>query len=330
MATSLGAGPLASNFPGGFANGVNVRGMPILNSYPGRVFWVNSANATASDSNRGTFDRPFESLAGVITAAAAGGTAPAAARGDLIMVGAGHTETISSATALTLSISGLQFVGLGAGSLRPTITLDTATTATINVTAANISFTNFLFKADFAAIVSLFTLTTADDFGLYGCEFRDNSSILNFKWIVNTGTTSNDADGITIVNCAFNGLGTTSATRLVNLQQTADRLTIRNTFVKHAATSQAGLLAIAAGKVLTRAEIMDNTCLLTGANGGGVGVLISTNQTTNTGVLSGNYTDSLEATSPIIVTASSGFKFNLNYYTHTADKNGYLIPAADS
>ncbi len=328
---TLGAGPTSSNFPGGFANGVTVRGMPLLNSYPGRVFWLNSSAQGASDGNRGTFDRPFATLAGVITAAGGGGAAqPMAARGDVVMVGAGHAETISSSTALNLSISGLQIIGLGVGTLRPTFTLDTATTTTINVTANNITIQNCLFVANFAAIAACFTLTTAKELDIINCDFRDTSSVLNFKWIVNTGTTSNDVDGLTLSGCNFYGLGATSATRLVNLQQTMTRLNIQACYVTHTATSQAGLLAIAAGKVVTHAEILDNICVLTGADGGGVGVLVSTNQSTNTGILARNFTHSLEATSPIIVTASSGFRFNLNYYTHTADKNGYLIPAADS
>jgi len=58
--------------------------------------------------------------------------------------------------------------------------------------------------------------------------------------------------------------------------------------------------------------------------------LVSTDGSTNTGYVDGNKTQALDATTPILATASSGLVFGLNYYTHTADKSGYLVPAADS
>lgn len=329
MATvSLGTAPANSNFPDGFSQGVTIRGIPVLNTYSGRVFWLNSNNPTASDSNKGTFERPFLTLQGVMTAAAAGGKAPQAGRGDTIMVGAGHAETISTATALTCSISGLNIIGLGTGAMRPTWTLSTAATATINVTAANISFINCLFVANFANVAACFTLTTANEFRLDGCEFRDTTSILNFVNIVSTDTTSNDANGLSILNCAFNGLGAASNTTVIGMNGTNSRLYVMNNYITHTATSQAGGMIIAAGKVVTGMQWVGNTHNLTGA-AAGVGEVISTNQTTNTGLIAGNFTQSL-ATTPIFATASSGFVYNQNYHSDTADTSGYLVPAADS
>src|SRR5256885_9730538 len=46
--------------------------------------------------------------------------------GDVIYVMPGHTETISTATALALDVAGVQVVGLGHWRLRPTLTLGTA------------------------------------------------------------------------------------------------------------------------------------------------------------------------------------------------------------
>ena len=57
------------------------------------------------------------------------------ARGDVILVLPGHTESISSAGALTVSKSGVSIIGLGNGDARPTFTFDTATTATAATTA---------------------------------------------------------------------------------------------------------------------------------------------------------------------------------------------------
>lgn len=262
--------------------------------------------------------------------------AAAQASRDTIYVMAGHTETISSATALSLSVAGIQVVGMGVGSQRPTFTLDTATTATINITAANVSFKNCIFVANFAAIAAVFTLTTATDFKVDQCEFRDTSAILNFVNIVTTSTTSNQADGLTIRGCKRLGLGATSNTTIVNMLGTNDRVSIgmpgmdSGNFFTHKATTDGGLMIIATGKVVTNLIARNNVCLFTGASGSTGGVLITTNGSTNSGFLSENNVQALDATTPILITASSGFVFGLNYYTHTADKSGYLVPAIDS
>jgi hypothetical protein len=53
-----------SNFPNGFAQGVSIRGVPIVQTHPGRVFWVSNASTllanqrNGSDGNKGTFNDP--------------------------------------------------------------------------------------------------------------------------------------------------------------------------------------------------------------------------------------------------------------------------------
>ena len=163
MALPLSSSP--SNFPGGF-NNVTIRGVPITQSHPGQVYWVGNGGGAvatyksinnilprqvgASDGNPGTFNAPFATLQFALNTAQPG-------RGDIIFIKPSHAETLSSATALTLSTSGVAIVGLGQGSLRPTFTLDTATTTTIGVAGDNISIVNCLFVANFANIAVLFT-----------------------------------------------------------------------------------------------------------------------------------------------------------------------------
>jgi hypothetical protein len=151
-----------TNFPTGFAAGLSVRGMPLLQTQPGNVFWVdngqpsgggshNPQRSTAgADGNPGTFQRPFATLAYALTQCQQ-------ANGDIIFIKPGHYETISSATAITISVAGVAIIGLGMGSLRPTFVLDTATTSTINLHSCNVSIQNVVFLANFAAIVSFFT-----------------------------------------------------------------------------------------------------------------------------------------------------------------------------
>ena len=251
--------------------------------------------------------------------------------GDQILVCAGFTGNISSATALAINKAGIRLIGLGVGNNRPIITVDTGATSTIVVSAANVLIQNFIFVANFAAIASLFTLTTAKDFQLLNCEFRDTSSVLNFDAIVTTDTTSNDADGLTIQGCMRIGAGADSNTTIISMLGTNDRLYVQGNYFAHAATTTGGLMIIATGKIVTNARILDNICNFVASSGANTGLLITTNGSTNSGIVGGNFVQALDATSPILVTASSGFIYSKpNWYTHTADKSGYALPPADS
>lgn len=146
-----------TNFPQGFANGLSVRNMPLLQMQPGVAFFLDNSTIllpqqkAGSDGNRGTFLDPFATLNYAVNTACVPG------RGDIVFVGAGHAETISSATVASLATSGVAVIGIGSGSLRPTFTFTTAAAATLNVTGANISIQNCLFVGNFLSVASTFT-----------------------------------------------------------------------------------------------------------------------------------------------------------------------------
>lgn len=305
--------------------------LTVNRAFSGRIFIVAKATAPNISEIKSMYGTGYnDGIAGVFPTLALASAACRQDAGDTIVIAPGHTETISSATALTLSVSNVYIRGLGNGNDRPIFTLDTATTSTINVSAANVTINNVIFVANFAAIVSAFTLTTAKDFFLSFCEFRDTSAILNFVNIVDTDAVSNDADGLRIEDCKRIGLGATSNTAIVKMDGTNDRLSIKRNFLTHAAVTAAGLMPIATGKVVTNAEIVANVMLFTGATGTTAGIVITTDGTTNSGYLGQNMVSSLDATTEILVTASSGFKYFDNKYVGTADLSGYLLPAADA
>lgn len=150
-----------TNYPQGFANGISIRGMPLLQMQPGQVFFVgNSAilnpnQRAGSNGNRGTFLDPFSTLSYAIN------TACQAGRGDIVFVLPGHYETIADATTLAIQNGNVAVIGLGAGPTRPTLVFTTATTANIPVSGAGCSFQNILFMANFAAVASVFTAQSA-------------------------------------------------------------------------------------------------------------------------------------------------------------------------
>lgn len=251
-----------------------------------------------------------------------------AGRGDVVFVAPGHTETISSATAITLSVSGITVIGLGTGTFRPTFTLDTANTATINVTANSITIANCIFVANFLAIASLFTLTTAKDFTVRNCEFRDTSAVLNFLSIVTTAATSNAADGLTVDSCKAFLLATSGVVNLLSALGTNDRVRISNNYFASLTTNAGAVIPIAAGKILTNFMLLNNLFNLQNATGTATGFIITTNGSTNTGFIDGNKDHALPTT-PLFCTASSGFVYGANLHSDQADLQGYLVPAAD-
>lgn len=155
-----------SSYPGGFLNGVMVRGVPVLNSHSGNVYWVDSG--IGSDGNSGKSpEKPWATLDYAVSRCTA-------SNGDIIFVAPGHAETISTATALAIDVAGVSIVGLGTGALRPTFTVGTAATATITFSANNCSAENIIVKS---ALDGLNTAITVTGTGVYlDIEHQDTSS----------------------------------------------------------------------------------------------------------------------------------------------------------
>lgn len=320
----------ASNFKFGFNYGLTSRDVPIVQSNPGRVAWV-SNNATglnvgavvgSDNQNNGTFDQPYASLAYAFSKIVAN-------RGDIIMLKPGHTESIASATALALSVAGVTVIGLGDGTLRPTITFTTANTATIAVSADNICFQNCRFVANFLSIAAPFTLSTAKGFKLQGCEFKDTSGVLNFLNIVKSTGAANTIDGITLTDNTWNGLGTTSVNSFLLSANDIDSATIQRNTIKLARTAVAAILATITAGVLTNLDVGDNKCVSAQTTTTG-GSLINVGGTTSSGFVYRNYVQTLTTTTDLLFTTSVGLSAFDNRVTGVIGASGFLIPAADS
>lgn len=158
-----------SNY-GSFAAGVIIRGVPLVQTHPGKVFWVdNSALGSGdsfksgSDGNRGTYNDPFSTLDFAIGACRAN-------KGDIIFIKPGHVETLS-ATSVAVDVAGIAIIGLGQGANRPTFNA-TATASVFPISAANVLVYNVLFTGGIDAVVSMITVAAAD-VRLDSVEIRD-------------------------------------------------------------------------------------------------------------------------------------------------------------
>lgn len=92
--------------------------------------------------------------------------------GDVILVAPGHTETVTAAGGLDLDVAGISIIGMGHGSLRPTVNFTTAVGADMDVDAADIYMENFLFTGGIDALTGPIDVNAAD-FTLVNCETRD-------------------------------------------------------------------------------------------------------------------------------------------------------------
>lgn len=205
-----------STYQNGFADGVVIRGVPITQMHPGLVFYVGNnptklvGESDASNNNNGSFFKPFATIQYAISRCAAN-------RGDIIIVRAGYTESITAAGGITVNVAGVAIIGQGRGSSRPTITVNN-TAGNFLVTASNSLISNILFVGGVDAISSVVRFSGASNCIAADIEYQDTTatqattaitvtSCINFKLLnlVYTGDASAGTgraiiiDGCTVV-----------------------------------------------------------------------------------------------------------------------------------
>ncbi len=308
-----------TNFPQGITSfGVPTIGGGNIPITTGSYWIVNST--TGNSGGPGSMDSPYATIAQAVSVAAAN---------DVIICLPTHAESISSSTALTMSVGGVQVVGLGNGIRRPTITIDTANTATINVSASSVSFTNMVFVANFLSIAACFTVASAKWFKVDQCYIYDTSSVLNFLNIVKTTGGANTADGLTFTNNTVANLGVTSNNTTILTANTIDQLTMLNNNMKWAVQNDKAIGIIVTAGILTNLNCGYNRGYRPNTTTAG-GSLITVTGTTSTGFVYNNYVQTLTTSSDLLFTTTVGLAAFNNYVTGAVGASGFLIPAADS
>lgn len=321
-----------SNYPNGFLNGVQMRNVPIVQSHPGKVFWVYNGTTGlmpgqrgGSDQNKGTFDSPFSTLDYAIGQCVAG-------RGDIIYIKPGHAESVTSATTILFDVAGVSIIGLGTGSARPTFTFTTANTATIPVSANNITIQNCLFVGNFLSIASCFTVAAAADFWIDSCVFRDTSAILGFLSIVTT-TVSLNSDGLKYTNNHRKSDATSSSGPDIVVANTMSRLTVNgNKSIHTVANNNTAALIEHGALVMTDAEVIGNFIYSVNTDTATGAILVKTTATTGSGMIAHNRVRALDVAAEVLVTATAvqyGMFDNL-YIGDGTYNSGFVSPAIGS
>lgn len=154
-------------------------------------------------------------------------------RGDVVVVMPGHTESISTADAMSSLVAGTQIVGLGQGNLRPTFTW-TAATSTFLFDVANVKMYNCILNtagsrsSTTALSVAAPITISAAGCGFYGCEANVGVDADQLATIAFTTTV--DADDLEFKGCFFWGAAGSAVTTVVALIG-ADRCVMTDCYV---------------------------------------------------------------------------------------------------
>ena len=183
----------SSSSYGSFADGIIIRGMPLLTLFPGNVYWVDSNGGGGS---KGTFAHP---VATVLEAHALVTTD----NGDIICVKPGHAETFTAT--VDFSKSGFSIVGLGFGYNRPTFTngIVAAGDDAFDFAGDDIVVYNLKWKeaAPAGSSVVVFNVS-GDNFHIENCYIQLGGKTINFLTHDTTDKTHLEVVGNTIVGTA--------------------------------------------------------------------------------------------------------------------------------
>lgn len=134
-------------------------------------------------------------------------------KGDVIVVMPGHAETVSAAGGITLDVAGVTVLGLGSGTDRPQITFATATSADIEIDAANVTISNIHFINDIDSLAAPLDVDAAYC-TIEDCLFDDaTASKQTVRWILADA----NADHLTVTRCVNHGSDTAGATAFITL-----------------------------------------------------------------------------------------------------------------
>lgn len=279
---------------------------------PGNIFFVQSTHSNAHDTvgSGRTPNNPFATIDYAVGQCTAN-------QGDLIIVLPGHAEVVSAAGGLDLDVAGITILGIGNGSLQPTVTLDTATTADVDIDAANITVENIHFVANFADIAAAIDVNS-DDFTVRKCRFTAAAVNMNAKiWIQDAA--AGGSDRITVEDCYCLDRDAAN-THFINLSGTGDGHVIR----RNTLLVDCGTACIGGAGVVTNVNISDNV-ISNAATDADSGINLDA---TATGIIVGNRV--AIALAGDVTTGISAAACGLleNYVVDTGDRQGVLDPVA--
>lgn len=279
----------------------------------GNIFFVDSGKTTTGADSAGygqNPDAPFLTIDYAVGQCTAN-------NGDMIFVMPGHAETVSEAGGLDLDVAGISIIGLGSGTDQPTVTLDTADTADVDVDAANITIKNINFVANFADIAAAIDVN-ATDCTISGCRFTSAATNMNAViWIL--GAAAAASNRLIVEDCYFLDRDA-SNTHCISLPGTSDGCVIR----RNVMLCDCGTAAIGAAGIITNVVIADNY-ISNAATDADSGIELHASAT---GMVVNNRIGIALAGDATTGISAAGCAALENYVVDTGDRQGVLDPAA--
>ncbi len=191
-----------------FSQGVASFGMPLVPTTTGKVFFVDVTYGLDAGNGRGTGPtNAFKTINYAVTKCTA-------SKGDVILVMPGHTEVVTAAAGIAIGKAGVTIIGLGSGSNRPTITYTTATTASVTLTAANVTIRNIVFDMASGALdaVAVALAVTGANATIEDCKFLMADATYQGVAGISIGS---GASSCTIQRCTFDALAAAGAAQAI-------------------------------------------------------------------------------------------------------------------
>lgn len=283
----------------------------------GNVYYVSSALGSTS----GPGFSPHNAYSTLDTAIGA----CTATNGDVIKIAPGHSETQASAAVIaTLDVAGVTIIGMGHGSARPTFVFDHAS-ASIAVSADDVTIENCIFKASAADVTRCFNVT-GKNFRLVNCQFVDDAAADNFVDVIDlSSTTDNNADGLTVVGCEYYS-DDTGNDGFIEVNADVDRLTFRDNTICMGVSDNEAIISMATGKDLTNCCIVGNRFYRLNTAGD---IVVDSDTANNSGIVAFNVVGHADTQTEVLFDVTGARLFE-NYGTAVNDTSGFLVPTADS
>jgi hypothetical protein len=190
--------------------------------FSGLIAHLFGVGGVATGTGKGTYNRPFSTINAALDACTAN-------RGDIILIMPGYTETIATAAGGTnFDVAGVAIVGLGSGSLKPTLTYNGVVGADSNLSSDDVTLYNLRFVANLANITAPLHITGADA-RVDNCEFLTDTNTACFLTSI---LSTNTAFGLQITNCVVNMESTIGGVAVTDVAAQAFSIDGDNTVIK--------------------------------------------------------------------------------------------------
>jgi hypothetical protein len=293
-----------------FKKVIDKYGRIVANDMLGKYIYVDSVHGNSTNDGLS-----WETALNTIDAAVGKCTAN---HGDIILVAPGHNEGITTAAEIDLDVAGISVIGLGIGSLKPTIDFD-ADAASVAIGADNVTIQNIRFRVSANAVTKgLQVEAAADNYNIDGCEFGWAETATD-EFAIAVEILAGCSDGI-IQNCLFNA-GAQAAVHAIKLTGASDNIIIRNNrFLGSHSTAMIGGIT-----TLSTNLLIENNLFYQGATEPAIELLTGT-----TGIIRDNDIKTNLATMAASIVADGCFRFR-NYYNEDVNTGtGTIIGTASA